>query len=306
MKDQKFGTTWWGRRWIRLLESLSATYPNPRLIRGRSLARKGAVRDLVVRAGEVTAQVTQGKRRHTVTLTLPVFTEAEWNAATCALSQQVRHAAALLEGRMPEDIDQTLGTAGVLLFPRQGELSSTCTCTDETQPCAHAAAVHYVLASRFDADPFLLPALRGRDRAAFLAGLRAARSGRAGTPAGEGRPDGIPLAQLSADRLFSAGGDLTAITLHPHQPDDPTATLRRLGPPPHPAADAYESLADAVRSAAAHAWHLAGNGIDEDRAPGKRWVDQTEAESSSSRVATTCAADGCASVSSRNRSAAWR
>ncbi len=267
MKDQKFGATWWGRRWIRALESLSATYPNPRLIRGRGFARKGAVRDLVVRPGEVAAQVTQGKRHHDVTLKLPVFTEAEWNAATRALSQQVRHAAALLEGRMPEDIDQTLGGVGISLFPRSGELTSTCACADGTDPCTHAAAVHYVLAPMFDADPFLLLTLRGRDRAALLAGLRAARTGHVEGPSPAGNQQEVPLTRLSADRLFSARDDLAAITPHPHQPDDPTATLRRLGPPPGFTAAAYESLTDAVRRAAAHAWRLAGDGEDLPAAP---------------------------------------
>jgi uncharacterized Zn finger protein len=89
----------------------------------------------------------------------------------------VRHAAELLDGRMPEDVDEVLAGCGVSLFPTARELATRCSCPDVANPCKHVAAVHYVLAQTFDADPFLLPALRGRDRDALLAGLRAVRAG---------------------------------------------------------------------------------------------------------------------------------
>jgi uncharacterized Zn finger protein len=43
-------------------------------------------------------------------------------------------------------------------------------------PCKHLAAVFYVLAERFDADPFQILALRGRDREELLDELRARRA----------------------------------------------------------------------------------------------------------------------------------
>ncbi|MGH8909765.1 MAG: SWIM zinc finger family protein, partial [Egibacteraceae bacterium] len=84
---------------------------------------------------------------------------------------------ALLDGQMPEDVDEVLGACGVSLFPRSAELTTSCSCPDWANPCKHVAAVHYVLAQTFDADPFLLPRLRDRDQAAMLAGLRAAPPG---------------------------------------------------------------------------------------------------------------------------------
>ncbi|MGH8898718.1 MAG: SWIM zinc finger family protein, partial [Egibacteraceae bacterium] len=44
---------------------------------------------------------------------------------------------------------------------------TSCSCPDYANPCKHVAAVHYVLAQTFDADPFLLPTLRGRDQTAL-------------------------------------------------------------------------------------------------------------------------------------------
>jgi uncharacterized Zn finger protein len=187
---------------VRLLESLSTSYPNPRLVRGRTMAR-GGVSDLVVAPGTVSATVRQGKGARSVVITLPTFTDTEWSTATGALAGQVRHLADLLDGRMPEDVDEVLGAAGLSLFPGRGDLASTCTCASkDADPCAHGAAVHYALARTFDEDPFLLFALRGRDRARLLAALRAARSDAV---------DGVPIATLRAATFFVAKADLASI-----------------------------------------------------------------------------------------------
>ncbi|MER7012066.1 hypothetical protein ABT324_11640 [Saccharopolyspora sp. NPDC000359] len=237
-----FGATWWGRRWRRALESLGATYPNPRLPQGRSLARNGAVRDLVVEPGSVHAQVHARSKVLDVVLTLPVFTDAEWRTAVTALAGQLRHAAALLRGELPEDVDDTLREVDLSLFPKTGELRSTCTCTSRADPCAHATAVHYVLAPALDSDPFLLTRLRGRDRDPLLAELRATRS----------------ATHLDPSTLFTARDDLAAIELHPHQPDDRTPeALHLLGPAPGIGEHAWQQLVTAAQRARVRAWELA-------------------------------------------------
>jgi uncharacterized Zn finger protein len=252
----RFGLTWWGQRWIAALEALGSLYEN-RLPRGRTYARKGAVEELTVAPGRVTAQVAGSRARpYRVGLELPVFDDATWAAITRALAARVRHAAELLDGRMPEDIDDVLAECGVSLFPSARELETRCSCPDVANPCKHVAAVHYVLAQTFDADPFLLPTLRGRDRAALLAGLRAARSGDAG-PTVRAPDDEVPLTAdaLDAGGLYAARRPLSSVTVHPHQPDDPTAGLRRLGPPPR-LGSATAPLLTAVAHAAAVAWEL--------------------------------------------------
>ncbi|MER5780325.1 hypothetical protein ABT104_01160 [Streptomyces mobaraensis] len=256
--------TWWSRRWTRALESLGATYPNPRLPRGRTLARQGAVQGLTVRPGEITARVAPAKTGYEVTLRLPVFDDTEWSAGVRVLAGQLRHAASLLEGRMPEDIDDTLGMAGLALFPRRGELSSHCDCRDGGNPCSHGAAVHYAFADALQDNPFLLPALRGRSGERLLAELRAARSGGsadASTDTSTGAsttPETIAASELPASVGYFTGGDLSTVPLHPQPPADPARRLRRLGPPPGGSPDDVELLAAAVERAAAHAWRTAG------------------------------------------------
>jgi uncharacterized Zn finger protein len=253
---QTFGLTWWGQRWIAALESLGAVYAN-RLPRGRTYARRGAVDDLDVRAGEVTARVHGSRARpYRVRLALPVFDEATWQAVTAALAGRVRHAAELLAGRMPEDVDEVLAEVGVSLFPTARELRTSCSCPDVANPCKHVAAVHYVLAQAFDHDPFLLPALRGRGRDALLAGLRAHRAG-GGEPADDHDDDVTSptlVSELVARTLFT-GGDLDAIVVRPHPPADAGALLRRLGPPPG-LASTHAALQAAVTAAAELAWEL--------------------------------------------------
>ena len=218
-------------------------------------------------------------RPYVVELRLATFDDATWAEVVAALAGRVRHAAALLDGAMPEDVDDVLADCGVSLFPGPRELRTRCTCPDVANPCKHVAAVHYVLADAFDADPFLLPLLRGRDRDALLAQLRGARaaagSGTVGAGGGADVPGvagavawrwwrrvgaagdgGVDWRALAVDELVEARGELGEIQVHPHPPDDPGAVLRRLGAPPGRAADLLPALEAAVGAAAGRAWDL--------------------------------------------------
>jgi uncharacterized Zn finger protein len=258
----RFGLTWWGQRWIGALEALGAVYAN-RLPRGRTYARKGTVQDLTVGAGTVTARVQGSRARpYRVQLQLPVFDEVTWEQITAALASRVRLSAELLAATMPEDIDGVLAECGVSLFPTARELTTRCSCPDVANPCKHVAAVHYVLAQTFDADPFLLTTLRGRDRDVLLAGLRARRAGTAvpERPV-ETTDDPVPVDALRARELYRATGSLADIAVRPHAPDDPGAVLRRLGPAPGLEA-ATDDLQGAVADAAAIAWELLDRDAD--------------------------------------------
>lgn len=258
----RFGLTWWGQRWIDALEALGAVYAN-RLPRGRTYARKGTVHDLVVDAGTVTARVAGSRARpYRVQLQLPAFDDTTWEAITVALASRVRLSAELLDATMPEDIDEVLAECGVSLFPTARELATRCSCPDVANPCKHVAAVHYVLAQTFDADPFLLMTLRGRDRDALLAGLRAQRAGTTVTaPTDDTSDNPVAVDALHARRLYDAPGSLAGVAVRPHAPDDPGAVLRQLGAPPG-LEGASDGLQAAVRQAAEVAWALLDDDVD--------------------------------------------
>lgn len=256
--------SWWGRRWIAAAEALGAAYAN-RLPRGRRYAADGSVVDLQVAPGQVSAKV-HGRRPnpYRVRLRVPELTDEEWERVAEALAVELRHAAALIDGRFPEDIDDLLRDVEVSLFPHPGELDTACSCPDVASPCKHAAAVHYVLGEYIDADPFLLTALRGRDRNELLASIQAVRAGDepdAAEP--EGESDDGRLSALAAATMFDSAGDLAGIAVQPAPGADPDAALRRLGTPPRFAEADAPALAQAVRRAAATAWALAGE-LDRD------------------------------------------
>ncbi len=98
-------------------------------------------------------------------------------------------------------MEEVFAAAGSALFPASPrDLAMDCTCPDHEVPCKHLAAVCYVLAERFDADPFTILALRGRDREELLEELRRRRS----TPE-EAAPSGVaPLTEV-LDTFFDAG-----------------------------------------------------------------------------------------------------
>lgn len=168
------GEQWWSRRFLAVLESFAL---GSRLTRGKNYARRGQVLSLDVAPGVVTA-VVQGSRRapYRVSIGLPVFSELVWAKTEVALAEQAGHSARLLAGELPGELEEVFGAAGAPLFPeRAGDLTQRCSCPDSAVPCKHLAATVYLLAERFDTDPFAILLWRGREREVLLARLRALR-----------------------------------------------------------------------------------------------------------------------------------
>ncbi|MDN5919358.1 MAG: hypothetical protein L0I76_30390 [Pseudonocardia sp.] len=199
--------TWWSARFIGVLEELGV---GGRLSRGRTYARSGQIVSLDVDAGAAVALV-QGTRPapYKVRIGLRVWDKEQWARAEQALADDAFYTASLLAGGMPTEIVELLDGLGLSLFPdRSGELSMDCACPDATVPCKHLAAVFYLLAERFDADPFELLALRGRDRETLLAHLRERRGGapaeREVEPGPAEAPAAVPPLSEVLDRFYDA------------------------------------------------------------------------------------------------------
>jgi uncharacterized Zn finger protein len=162
-KRGSFGTSWWAKRWIGVLEGFDI---GARLGRGRSYARNGQVTGIAITEGRVRAKV-QGSRPkpYDVTIQVKMLSDADWQGVVRALSGEALFAAKLLAGEMPTDIEKVFAEAGVSLFPeRLDDLETACSCPDWSNPCKHIAAVYYLLGEEFDRDPFLLFRLRGCGR----------------------------------------------------------------------------------------------------------------------------------------------
>jgi uncharacterized Zn finger protein len=222
-----FAASWWGQRWITVLESFGL---GGRLTRGRSYARSGQVLNLEVTPGVVNATV-QGSRAdpYKVRISLKKIERGQRAALGEALAADMSMAAGMISGHLPPEVEKCFEQAGVPLFPqRSKDLVTWCSCPDSSNPCKHIAAVYYILAEEFDRDPFLLLALRGLGRDEFMALLGAAvPEGEAAL--GEGlAPQTQPLA--SDSQSFWRAARLPELTYGDVAPADEAAPMaRRLG-----------------------------------------------------------------------------
>ena len=159
-KRGQFGTNWWAKRWIAVLESFDI---GTRLTRGRSYARSGQVLSIDVENGQIKAKV-QGSRPtpYVVSIQVTTLTPMEWQRLAEALSSQAIFAAKLLAGEMPNEIEDAFHGVGLSLFPASmKEIQTDCSCPDWSNPCKHIAAVYYLLGEEFDRNPFLIFKMRG-------------------------------------------------------------------------------------------------------------------------------------------------
>jgi uncharacterized Zn finger protein len=235
----RIGATWWSRRFVDAMERICDVN---RLRRGRSYARSGQVSRLEVDAGLVTATV-QGSRRspYRVEIAVHPFDDAEWAAVEMALADQAIFLAGLLAGEMPDEIEEAFDQADLSLFPNRPEdLRTSCTCPDWANPCKHIAATLYILAERFDDDPFEIFRWRGRGRDELIRSLRSRRMAAAtadGPPADTGAgavrgkaPAAVDLPPPADSASFwSFGTGIASIPLVPKAPAVPDAALRELG-----------------------------------------------------------------------------
>lgn len=252
------GRTWWGRRWLEILDE-AVDVRGPRGVRGRTLARDGNVGELEVVPGRITARVSVGPTRAFRTaITLPTLDDDQWSRLLDVLASELRWTAAFASHRLPEEIVEAEEAAGVQLFPTVESM----TWEDEGDPEVpgrHAIALHHAVAGAMETNPLLLAAMRGRRPDEVLAALRARRAGRDDE---EGRAAAARDAPVPTTDDHYRAGDLEAITVHPHEPEDTLALLERLGLPPR--IEDGRSVANLIDQAADLAWKIAaGEGSDQ-------------------------------------------
>jgi uncharacterized Zn finger protein len=209
----RIATSWWSQRFITVLEELQL---GGRMTRGKSYARSGQVISLDIAAGKVIAKV-QGSRPQPYAVKLisrPLTTE-QWDLVTDKLATKALFAAKLLAGEMPPEIEEVFAELDIPLFPAAArDLPMHCSCPDWAVPCKHVAAVCFLLAERFDEDPFLILEWRGRSKQELLSRLRKNRPAEP-VPAGPALEDAI-------DDFFTMG----ALPPLPEPPETEAVILR--------------------------------------------------------------------------------
>jgi uncharacterized Zn finger protein len=228
-KRGAFVKSWWATRWIEAMEQLM---DRGRLQRGRRYARKGQVLSLTEGVGEVVGKVQGSRKRpYTITISINPLTDAQWEQVIEALAARPIFMAQLLAGEMPQEIEEAFADVNLSLFPTARDLAQECNCPDWAEVCKHLAAVQYILAERFDEDPFLLFRLRGKTQDEILAALRKLQG--AGGTEETAVPEYEPPPPLSdsLNNFWEIGEEAAQFQTHIDAPDTPYPALARLGAP---------------------------------------------------------------------------
>ncbi len=166
LKNKKIADSWWGKAWCDNLEQYADF--STRLERGQRYVRSGAVVDLQIQAGKITARV-QGSRKipYRVEIRISPLSQQHCDRMMEKCSEKVNSLEDLLSGEFPEELkDIFLGPDG--LFPKPQQISFSCSCPDWAMMCKHVAAALYGVGARLDEDPLLFFTLRGLETIHFI------------------------------------------------------------------------------------------------------------------------------------------
>src|SRR4051812_13657629 len=97
----KIARTFWGKSWCQNLESYS-DYAN-RLPRGRTYVRHGAVIDLQIAAGKITALVS-GTETYEITVTISALEPRRWKEIAAACTGKIDSLIDLLKGNLSQPV----------------------------------------------------------------------------------------------------------------------------------------------------------------------------------------------------------
>ena len=158
--------TFWGKAWCKNLEAYSDAAN--RLPRGRSYVRSGAVIDLQIAKGRVTAMVN-GSRLYTVSIGIRKLEPERWSGIVESCAAAIGSLVELLQGRFPESVMQTITSKERGVFPAPRQITMDCSCPDGATMCKHVAAVLYGVGARLDRNPELFFVLRNVDHTELIA-----------------------------------------------------------------------------------------------------------------------------------------
>lgn len=151
-----FGTTPWGRDWVKRVEPIRITTPNPLLPRARSLVRGGHAA-VDVTTGKIAVLVTTSSKQHTVSITAPKYTAAERKRVLRYLNEA--GVASTASGDLPDALHATLHREDLAPVPES--TAALCTCVSKVSPCIHVTAATYAVEVFIDGTPVKALMFRG-------------------------------------------------------------------------------------------------------------------------------------------------
>ncbi len=220
LEGKTIAHTFWGKAWCDNVDSYS-DFDN-RLPRGRSYVRNGAVIDLQIESGRITALV-QGSDLYKVQIDLKPATAKSWREIQQACAGQIGSLIELLQGKLSKGVMEIITRPGSGLFPKPGEIKKSCSCYDWADVCKHVAAAMYGVGARLDQSPELLFKLRQVDHLELI------------TQAG----NVTAITNVPTDQKTIAQGDLADVFGIELEPVSPAKAVVAIGSPslPKPATD---------------------------------------------------------------------
>jgi uncharacterized Zn finger protein len=191
LEGKHIATTFWGKSWCTNVESYE-DYAN-RVTRGRSYVRHGAVIDLQIKRGQISAQVL-GSRPYKIEIKVAPISKERWKTLCQECSGKVGSLIELLQGKLSKEVMAILCQRPDGIFPASQEIEFRCSCPDYADMCKHVAATLYGVGNRLDKDPSIFFLLRSVDEKDLI---------------GEASMDGLLDAQLQAGRNIT--DDLSGI-----------------------------------------------------------------------------------------------
>ena len=164
--SRQIAKSWWGKSWCDNLERYADF--DTRLPRGRRYVRTGAVIDLQIKKGKISARV-QGTRKtpYKVEIRISPLSEQRIEQITDKCGTRVENLDKLVGGDFPKELKEVFLEDGGL-FPEPREISFSCSCPDWAVMCKHVAATLYGVGARLDEEPLLFFSLRGIDTTRFV------------------------------------------------------------------------------------------------------------------------------------------
>ena len=162
MASRRITKTWWGEKW---LDALKGVYYTNRIDRGKTYANTGRVYDIIIKDNLALAKVRGNYRSfYNVSVEFKEFTQTEKNIILRTVYENPTIMSALLNHKLPIEVNEILKYEGVNVFPTSHrDLNTSCNCPDYATICKHIAGLVYMIALEIDRDPFLIFRLRGLD-----------------------------------------------------------------------------------------------------------------------------------------------
>jgi uncharacterized Zn finger protein len=160
IEGRTIARSFWGKAWCQNLEIYS-DFAN-RLPRGRTYVRSGAVIDLQIAQGKVSALVS-GSDIYQVDMGIEALQPRLWEGGLGECAGKIDSLVELLQGRLSKAVMEVVTRPGAGLFPTPKQIRFDCTCPDGAYLCKHVAAALYGVGNRLDGQPELLFLLRHVD-----------------------------------------------------------------------------------------------------------------------------------------------